>query len=856
MKIIYLFFTLFFLLSNSVLGQAPSHIYASEDTGVIVERTERPYLIITYTEIVEIEITGVTDGGLYNSNVTPHFNVGTATLNGAPFISGTIISNEGTYTLSVTEGNQTQTIQFTIDKTPPIATVVINNGSYFTNHEYVDVRITPDPGVTDIVSMRYSVNDSPISTTQAYQSRFSIGVGSQNGAKSVTVQLIDAAGNISPLYIWNFALNTTIPTGSLTINNGAAYTTAQEVDVLITPDASANEIVTMQFSTDNNMWSPPENYNPSKRYTLPLGDGDKTVYVRLSDRFGNIGILEGHIFLDMNVPTIASVVGPHGRTYKKDEVLAFTVSFDEEVEVAGIPYLELSIGTKTVQAAYSSGNGTKELKFRYTVEVSDLDLDGITISALRLKPNDKIVDAVGHNAVLTWSSFPLSTDIIVIGEQADVSIAITAQPDPVKYGDRVTSTVTVTNSGADEATHIKVAADIPAGFQYLSATKGGVYEAGKVNWTLPKLVNGGSEVLELVLEAKSVGALAITATVESSPHDPDKTNNTKSVTVNITQAPLPSFTFADASYTYDGTAKSLQAIDLPAGATVSSYTNNGQTEAGMYSVTATIDGGNNYEGGSKTAILTIVRAPLPDFTFADAGYTYDGTAKSLRATDLPAGATVSNYTNNNQTEAGVYSVTATIDGGNNYLGGSKTAKLTIAKASQTISFTDPGILRRDAGTVVLDITSSSGLPVSVRVDDPSIATISGTSLHVLSLGTVVVTAMQAGNENYEAAVAVTLPIRIAADAGVELPVLVHRAMSPNGDGINEFLMIDGIRDYPENKVSIFDKNGSVLAEIEGYNNRDRVFTGTDHRDGTYFYYLDIKDNGVWRRDKGYFVLRR
>ncbi|MFD2555140.1 MBG domain-containing protein [Sphingobacterium tabacisoli] len=1136
-----------FILSAFTAEQATAANITSFDhyiqsTETHIGGTERPYLIITYTEIVEIKITGVTDGGLYNSNVTPHFNVGTATLNGHPFNSGTIISTEGTYTLSVTAGNQIKIIQFTIDKTRPTATVIINNGSYFTNHEYVDVRITPDPGVTDIVSMRYSVNDSPVSTTQAYQSRFSIGVGSENGAKSVKVQLIDAAGNISPLYFWNFALNTTIPTGSLMINNRAAYTTAQEVDILITPDASANEIVTMQFSADNNTWSPIEDYNPSKRYTLPLGDGDKIVYVRLVDRFGNVGILKQSILLDMNGPTIASVVGSDNRTYKKNDVLAFTVTFDEEVEVTGTPYLEVSIGTKTVQAVYSGGNGTKELNFKYTVQATDLDLDGIAISSLKLNPNDKIVDAVGHNSTLAWSSFPLTTGIIVIGEQADISITMTAQPNPTTYGGRVTATITVSNNGTDEATNVRVKADIPAGFQYISATKGGVYEAGKVNWTFPQLANGGSEKLEIVLEAKSVGARTIAATVESSSHDPDKTNNTKAVAITVAKAALPDFTFADASYTYDGTAKSLQATDLPAGATVSSYTNNGQIEAGVYSVTATIDGGNNYENGSKTATLTITKAALPDFTFANAGYTYDGTtkslvatnlpagatvnsytnndqteagvysvkatidggnnyengsktakltiskaaqpdftfadasytydgttkslvainlpasatvssytnngqtevgvysvtatidggnnyengsktatlsitkailpdftfadanytydgttkslsatdlpsgatvssytnngqtevgvysvtatidggnnyvsgskrakltitkaalpdftfadasytydgtAKSLQATDLPAGATVSDYTNNNQTEGGVYSVTATIDGGNNYASGSKTAKLTITKATlpnftfadanytydgtakslsatdlpagatvssytnngqteagvytvtatidggnnyengskmaklmitkatQTISFNDPGVLNRDAGTVALDITSSSGLPVSVSVDDASIATISGTNLRVLHLGTVKVTAIQAGNENYEAATAVTMSIRI--DAGATLPIIVHQAVSPNGDGINEFLMIEGIGNYPENKVTIFDKNGVVLAEIQGYDNRDRLFFGRGHRDGTYYYYIDLKDGNTWKRERGFFVIRR
>lgn len=332
-----------FILSAFTAEQAAAANITSLDhyiqsTETHMGGTERPYLIITYSEIVNIEITGIADGDLYNSNVTPHFNVGTATLNGAPFTSGTIISNEGTYTLTVAQGNQIQTIQFTIDKTPPTATVLINNGSYFTNHQFIDVRITPDPDVTDIVSMRYSVNESTISTTQPYNSQFSIGVGLANGDKSVRVQLIDAAGNISPLYFWNFSLNTTIPSGNLMINSGAAYTMEQEVDILITPDASANEIVAMQFSTDNNNWSSAEGYNPSKRYALPPGDGDKTVYVRLVDRFGNIGILEESILLDMTPPT-ASVLINNGNSSTNNTNVAVHITPDAGVnDIAFIKY--------------------------------------------------------------------------------------------------------------------------------------------------------------------------------------------------------------------------------------------------------------------------------------------------------------------------------------------------------------------------------------------------------------------------------------------------------------------------------------------------------------------------------------
>ncbi|WP_340017381.1 S-layer homology domain-containing protein [Paenibacillus sp. FSL K6-1318] len=313
-------------------------IYVSEDTSIVYEGIHTRmvyedvnpgYLDVGYQgtfgdplEVqVNIEITGVTDGGIYNTNVIPQFNVGTATLNGSPFTSGTTVSAEGTYTLVVTSGGQQEMVQFRIDKTPPTAIVLINNGSLFTNQQYVNVRITPDSGVNDIVHMRYSVNDSPVSTTQPYHSEFSIGVGSTNGEKSVRIQLIDAAGNVSPLYKWNFSLNSNIPTGTLTINGGATYTTVREVDLLVTPDANANEIVKMQFSTDNNGWSSEESYSPSKSFTLPAGDGIKTVYVRFIDRAGNVGSAQNSIILDTTAPVVRGVA--EGGSYTSSRTITF-----------------------------------------------------------------------------------------------------------------------------------------------------------------------------------------------------------------------------------------------------------------------------------------------------------------------------------------------------------------------------------------------------------------------------------------------------------------------------------------------------------------------------------------------------
>ncbi|MBE8722659.1 BspA family leucine-rich repeat surface protein [Sphingobacterium pedocola] len=350
------------------------------------------------------------------------------------------------------------------------------------------------------------------------------------------------------------------------------------------------------------------------------------------------------------------------------------------------------------------------------------------------------------------------------------------------------------------------------------------------------------------------GTQVVTATVSGSNYN----DLILTADLTITRADIADvsdITFADASFVYDGTAKSLAiAGTLPVGTTVR-YANNSRTDAGTQEVAATVSGAN-YNDLILTADLTVTRAAITGITLEDEIFVYDGTGKSIEIQgNLPTGLVV-NYTNNVQTNAGIYQVTATIEPSQNYEGIALAAVLEIKKAAQQISFTSPGPLLRNAGDVDLDVSANSNLPVTLTVDDNFIATVTGTTLHVHRLGTVTVTAIQDGNANYEAADPVTVEIKVVADPGAKLPIRVHQAVSPNGDGINEFLMIEGIGDYPDNKITIFDKSGKVLDVIESYNNRDRVFTGAYQIDATYYYYLDVMVNGEVKREKGFFVIRR
>ncbi len=185
----------------------------------------------------------------------------------------------------------------------------------------------------------------------------------------------------------------------------------------------------------------------------------------------------------------------------------------------------------------------------------------------------------------------------------------------------------------------------------------------------------------------NAGIYPVTATV-SAP-DFDTVKLTATLTIEKATYDMSQVVFADKSVTYDGTTHSLEATNLPDGVTVM-YIGNNQTNVGKYNVVAIFSGDAvNYNPiANKTATLTIVQSAAQGVTFADAVVAYDGTAHSLEVVgNLPQGIAVI-YENNNQTNAGVYTVTAKFVGTNpNYEQlPDMTATLTINKRDLTIEF--------------------------------------------------------------------------------------------------------------------------------------------------------------------------
>ena len=156
--------------------------------------------------------------------------------------------------------------------------------------------------------------------------------------------------------------------------------------------------------------------------TLRL-DGDDTIVGVSNGRtavldHAEIGRLASHR-IDQNPRVVKIEVtsdpthGSNSDTYAPGEVIEFTATFNQEVNVAGDPEFEFSIDTGSTdeRAAYTSGTGTKVIVFRYTILAADNDPSGIWIGdqtrTFKLDADDSIqgvsnsLDAVFNHAGLS-----------------------------------------------------------------------------------------------------------------------------------------------------------------------------------------------------------------------------------------------------------------------------------------------------------------------------------------------------------------------------------------------------------------------------------------------------------------------
>jgi gliding motility-associated-like protein len=73
-------------------------------------------------------------------------------------------------------------------------------------------------------------------------------------------------------------------------------------------------------------------------------------------------------------------------------------------------------------------------------------------------------------------------------------------------------------------------------------------------------------------------------------------------------------------------------------------------------------------------------------------------------------------------------------------------------------------------------------------------------------------------------------------------VKIPNAFSPNGDGINDRWIIDGLDTYPESVTEVFNRYGQSVFRSNGYSRPwDGCYNGKPLPVGTYYYIIDRKN---------------
>jgi gliding motility-associated-like protein len=152
----------------------------------------------------------------------------------------------------------------------------------------------------------------------------------------------------------------------------------------------------------------------------------------------------------------------------------------------------------------------------------------------------------------------------------------------------------------------------------------------------------------------------------------------------------------------------------------------------------------------------------------------------------------------------------------------------------------------------LEVIDQPGSGATATIDSNGILTIDYTGLNFT--GSELIT-IQACDTNGLCAQQV---FTIEVSAGI----IIYNAISANGDELNKIFRIENIASTPDtqnNTVTIYNRWGSKVFEVENYNNTDRVFKGLNDNgnelpSGTYFYKIQFTSGRS--SESGYLQLKR
>jgi cytochrome c peroxidase len=248
--------------------------------------------------------------------------------------------------------------------------LVVNGGAAITRSPSVSLALNAT-GSNPITHMQFSKDGAYFFPLETYSASRTATLLPGDGLKTIYVRFRDSSGNISPIYADSITLDTTPPTGTMSINGGTAFTASTAVTLALTA-FDANTVTQMQFSKDGVNYFAFEPFTASRGVTLPPGDGPKIISVRFKDGAGNVSApISASITLDTTLPTGTIAFTTTDPTASATGTLALTASDANSVTQMqfsknGSPFFALEPFAASRTVSLAPGPNTLTVRFRDT----------------------------------------------------------------------------------------------------------------------------------------------------------------------------------------------------------------------------------------------------------------------------------------------------------------------------------------------------------------------------------------------------------------------------------------------------------------------------------------------------------
>ncbi len=279
-----------------------------------------------------------------------------------------------------------------LDTVTPAGTIQINSDATYATNPDVTLALTASDATSGPDQMRFSTDGgSTWSTWETIAATKSLTLASGDGLKEVQYQLRDKAGLVST-FNDTLLLDTTVPAGTVKINNGTEYTNngIMSFDLNFT-DAGSGVAQVRYRRGSHEDWSAWIAYTSSIVVDNWGADGTRWAGVQVMDGAGNIAEFFDSIILDTKKPTGAVAIN-NGADYTNNGIMTFNLNFQDDV--SGVAEMRYRRGSHEDWSAWTS--------YTQSIQVDNWGADGTRWAGVQVRD-------VAGNVTEVWDSIILDT---------------------------------------------------------------------------------------------------------------------------------------------------------------------------------------------------------------------------------------------------------------------------------------------------------------------------------------------------------------------------------------------------------------------------------------------------------------